>query len=208
MLSPDISQVATCLSRKNQITSVCILLTKQPASSRQLPNYTSSRQEPICSLHSPDRSQVTACVLQREAKSQPASFRQQPSHRLHSPDRSQVTACTLQTGAKSQPAFSKQEPSHSLHSPNRSQVTACILQTGVTVCIYPLHKSQITVWIILTLYSVSSKQNVGQNLGTNYTSSRQEPNHSKHALNMQEPNYNPLKPSDSFIRHESQTAIP
>ena len=100
-LQPASSRHYQVPTRENHTTTVCILLTKQPAPSRQELSYIQH--------------------LQREAKLQPASYRQShASHSQHHPDRAmQVTASSF-----------RQKPSHSLHPPDRAmQVAASIFQT-------------------------------------------------------------------------------
>ena len=100
LLSSDISQVGT-FPKKKQITTVWILLTKQPATFQ------------------------TASTFQTGVKLQPAPSRQEPVYSLHSPgpavcnppDSSQVTA------------FIQSHASHSQHPSDESQITACILLT-------------------------------------------------------------------------------
>ena len=130
-------------------------------------------------IHPPDRNQYTACILQTGVNIQSAFSRQQPSHSLHPSDTSQVIDCILQTGAKSQPAFSKQESSHNLHSPDRSHSLHISFTQKSN---YGLDYPDPVVCILQTKRSFGP-WTPGRNLGTDYTSSRQEPNHSEHALN-------------------------
>ena len=118
LLSPDISQVATCLPQKLSY-SLKIFKTGaklQHAFSKQEPNYNlHSRQvtesklqpEPRYSLHLPDRTKV-----------QPAFIRHDPRYNLPSPDMNQETACILQTGTKVQFTFFSEYPSYNVHLPD------------------------------------------------------------------------------------------
>ena len=49
-----------------------------------------SRQDSICSLHSPERSQYKACILQKGTNIRPGLSKQEPVYSLHCPDSSHL----------------------------------------------------------------------------------------------------------------------